>query len=89
MSVSQNAQPQVCQPKIFITSSDSTQTLATAVATQVNTLVKQLRLPAKNQTAGDVLNDSIIIDPVTAVVDSTNQVTYICSVRWQQFVTPS
>jgi hypothetical protein len=88
MSYSPSQQANISTPKIKVITGTSATELATNVDTQVNTLVKQFRLPAQGQTLGNVVNDSIKIWPQTSTVVN-NVVTFQASVTWNQWVTPS
>jgi len=90
MSTVQKGSTYVVMPKIAVIEAQTASALATAVQTQVNTLSKQLFTPASGQTAGNVINGSIVVTPA---VISTNFNTglpgsYICSVLWQEGVVP-
>ena len=89
MPVSQQALTTIWTPKIFVATGTTPTELATAVQTQVNTLVKQLVSSASGQTAGSVKNDSIIVHPAGLVKDTNNAATYYASITWLLMATPT
>ncbi len=88
MPVPPLANPKVATPIVQVIQADTTTSLATLVNVATNTLVKQYQSPASGQTAGDVLNNSIEVDPVIPIVVN-NVPIFNCSIRYIKMVTPS
>lgn len=87
----------IATPKIFITAAGTAAQCATAVQTQVNSLILRYTPgingatppPAVAGSPANVQPGSIVVNGVTAIITSADAVSYFAVVNWVEFVDPT
>lgn len=73
---------------MFIVSGTVQATVSAAVLTKTTNLATGYRSQYLNQTSGNVVNDSVIVDPMWVQTDQNNVTTYYVSIRWKVYAVP-